>query len=101
MSVDTLEFSCSYRSASRLVTSSKIFVIHSLQSSASEIEDTALGSIFYYFFPKIIFSAEVLTAHLTGLILLCASQVNTAPIHIWQTSRLHCHAYYSVNKNIL
>ena len=46
VSVDSLEFSCRYSSASRPVTSSKVFIIHSHQSSASEMEDTALGILF-------------------------------------------------------
>ena len=49
VSVDSSEFSCRYPSAFRPVTSSKIFIIHSLQSSASEMEDTALGILFTSF----------------------------------------------------
>ena len=68
MSVDSSEFSCRYPSVSRTVTSSKIFIIHSHQSSASETEDTALGIIFHFFFPEIIFSAEIPTVHFIDLI---------------------------------
>ena len=69
MSVDSSEFSCRYPSASRPVTSSKIFNIHSHQSSTSEMEDIALGILFYFLFPEIIFSAEILTVHFIDLIL--------------------------------
>jgi len=69
MSVDSSEFSCRYPSASRHVTSSKIFIIHSHQSSASEMEDTALGILFRFLFPEIIFSAKILTLHFIDLIL--------------------------------
>jgi len=48
VSVGSSQFSCSYPSASRTVTSSKIFIIHSHQSSASEMEDTALGILPYF-----------------------------------------------------
>jgi len=68
MCVDSSEFSCRYPSASRHVTSSKIFIIHSHQSSASEMVDTALGILFYFFLPEIIFSAEILTVHFIDLI---------------------------------
>ena len=68
MSVDSSEFSCRYTSASRPVTSSKIFIIHSNQSSVSEMEDTALGIIFHFFYPEIIFSAEIPTVHFIDLI---------------------------------
>ena len=68
VSVDSLEFSCRYPSASRPITLSKIFIIHSHQSSASEMEDTALGILFYFFFTEIIFSAEILTVHFKDLI---------------------------------
>jgi hypothetical protein len=64
-----MEFRCRDPSASRPLTPSKIFIIHSLQSSASEMEDTALRILFYFFFPEIIFSAEILTVHFTDLIL--------------------------------
>ena len=67
VTVDSLEFSCRYPSASRPVMSTKIFIIHSHQSSASEMEDTALGILFYFLFPEIIFSAEILTVHFTVL----------------------------------
>ena len=69
MSVDSSEFSCRYPSTSRPVTSPKMFIIHSLQSSASEMEDTALGILFYFFFPEIIFSVKILTVHFTDFIL--------------------------------
>jgi len=46
-----------------------MFIIHSLQSSASEMEDTALGILFYFFFPEIIFSVKILTVHFTDFIL--------------------------------
>ena len=68
MSVDSSEFSGRYPSASRPVTSSKIFIIHSNQSSASEMEDTSLGITFHFFFPEIIFSAEIPTVHFIDLI---------------------------------
>ena len=68
MSVDSSEFSYRYPSASRPVTSSKIFIIHSHQSSTSEM-DIALGILFYFLFPEIIFSAEILTVHFMDLIL--------------------------------
>jgi hypothetical protein len=58
-----------YPSASKPVKSSKIFIIHSHQSSASEMEDIALGILFYFFFAEIIFSAEILTVHFIELIL--------------------------------
>ena len=67
--LDSSEFSCRYPSASRPITSSKILINHSHQSSASEMEDTALGILFYFFHPGIIFSAEILTVHFTDLIL--------------------------------
>ena len=69
MSVDSSEFSCRYPSASRPITSSKIFIIHSNQSSASEMKDNALGILFYFSFPEIIFNAEILTVHFIDLIL--------------------------------
>ena len=69
VSVDSSEFSCRYPSTSRPVTSPKMFIIHSLQSSASEMEDTALGILFYFFFPEIIFSVKILTVHFTDFIL--------------------------------
>jgi hypothetical protein len=50
------------------VKSSKIFIIHSTQSSASEMKDTALGLLFHFFFPEIIFGAEILTVHFIDLI---------------------------------
>ena len=43
--------------------------IHSHQSSASEMEDTALGILFYFFFPEIIFNVGILTVHFIDLIL--------------------------------
>jgi hypothetical protein len=101
VSEDSSELSCRYPSASRPITSSKILIIQSHQSSAIEMANTALGIHFYFFFPKIIFSAEILTVHFINLIPLCVSQVKIAPVHTWQTSRPHSHAYYSVNKNIL
>jgi hypothetical protein len=69
VSVDSSEFSCRYPSASRPVTASEIFIMHSHQSSASEMEDTALRILFYFLFPEIIFSAEILNVHFTDLIL--------------------------------
>jgi len=69
VSVDSLEFSCRYPSASRPITSSKLFIIHLHQSSASEMVDIALGILSYFFFPEIIFSAEILTVHFIDLIL--------------------------------
>ena len=33
------------------------------------MEDTALGILFYFLFPDIIFSAEILTVHFIDLIL--------------------------------
>ena len=68
MSVDLSEFSCRYPSASRRVTSSKMLIIHSHRSSASEMEDTALGILFHFFFPEVIFSAEIPTVHFIDLI---------------------------------
>jgi hypothetical protein len=59
VSVDSSEFSCRYPPASRPITSSKILIIHSHQSSASEMEDIAHGILVYFCFPEIIF----LTAH--------------------------------------
>jgi hypothetical protein len=69
VSVDSSEFSCRYPSASRPVTSSKIFTIHSHQSPAREMEDNALGILSYFLFPQIIFSVEILTVHFIELIL--------------------------------
>jgi hypothetical protein len=63
VSEDSSEFRCTYTSASRHITSSKIFIIHSHKSPASEMVDTALGILSYFFFPEIIFSAETLTVH--------------------------------------
>jgi hypothetical protein len=84
VSVDSSEFSFRYPSVSRPVTSSKIFIIHSHQSVGSEMEDTALGIFFYFLFPEIIFSAEILTVHFIDLNLQCPSQVKIAPVHVWQ-----------------
>jgi hypothetical protein len=68
VSVDSSEF-CRYPSASRPVTSSKIFTIHSHQSPAREMEDNVLGNLSYFLFPQIIFSAEILTVRFIELIL--------------------------------
>lgn len=69
VSVDSSDFSCRFPSASRSVTSPNILFIHLHQSSASEMEDTVLGILFFFFFPEIIFSIEILTVHFIDLIL--------------------------------
>ena len=68
MSVDSSEFSCRYPSASRPVISPKLFIIHSNQSSASEMEDTSLGIIFHFYFLEIMFCEEIPTVHFIDLI---------------------------------
>ena len=73
--VDWSEFICRYPSASRSVMSSKIFIIHSHQSSASEMEDTALGILFYFLFPEIIFSAEITVPILSPICAACPAHL--------------------------
>jgi hypothetical protein len=81
VSVDSSQFSCRYPSVSRPVTASKIFTTHSHQRSASEMEISALGILFYFLFPEIIFNAQILTVHFIDLI-LCVSHKQILPLFI-------------------
>jgi len=65
MSVDLLEFSCRYPSASRPVTSKILIHIKVLLVKWKKLHLERI----YFFFPEIIFSAEILTVHIIDLIL--------------------------------